>query len=325
MRTALVGAVESTRVALEALAHAGAPPAAVFTLPPERSGQHSDFVDLAPAAAAAGSEVVYAPDVNALEALARMQALELDYLLVIGWSRLCRAPVLEVARGGAVGYHPAALPRNRGRAVIPWTILQGLEQTASTLFWMEEGADTGDLLLQEPVPVAPDETAATLYARHMEALRRMLAVAVPLLAAGNAPRLPQDHSLATYCARRTAADGWIDWSRPAREVWTLVRASSDPYPGAFTIHRGERLVVWEAELAGAGPYVGTAGQVQALAEGGALVRCGDGEHVLLRVVQLGDGPRLPAAEVLKNHVRLGPDPWALARAAAAIATTTAGA
>lgn len=311
MRTALVGAVGSTQVALEALAAAGHPPVAVFTLPPERSARHSDYVDLSGDAARCGTEVVHAPNVNAPEVLERMREMDLDYLLVIGWSQICGADLLGVARRGSIGYHPAALPENRGRAVIPWTILQGIDRTGSTLFWMDEGMDSGDILIQETFAVAPDETAATLYAKHMDALGRMLSAVAPRLASGDAPRTPQDHSRATYCARRTMRDGWIDWDRPAREVWTLIRASGDPYPGAFTVHGDAKLVVWTADYIGTAPYVGLPGQVQALSADGALVRCGDGEHVLLRTVQLGDGPRAGAAEVLKNHVRLGIDPWEL--------------
>ena len=162
--------------------------------------------------------------------------------------------------------------------------------------------------------MAADETAATLYGKHMAALGRMLAGAAPALAAGAAPRTPQDHAGATWCARRTADDGWIDWSRPAREVWTLVRACGDPYPGAFTAHAGARLVVWEAELVGDAPYLGVAGQVQAVEGEGALVRCGDGAHVRLRTVQVEDGPRVAAGRVLKNHARLGVHPAELFRA-----------
>lgn len=305
MRTALVGAVDSTRIALEALAEAGHPPLALFTLPPERSARHSDYVDIAPVAARHGVRVVPAPNVNAPEVLDELRRLELDYLMVIGWSQICRPELLGVARRGSIGYHPAALPQNRGRAVIPWTIIQGIESTGSTLFWMDEGVDSGDIIAQEIFAVDPGETAATLYEKHLQAVWRLMRAAVPRLAEGTAPRVPQDHARASYCSRRTADDGLIDWSRPAREVWTLIRAAGEPYPGAFTFAGAERIVVREAAYVGAAPYTGMQGQVQAVGEEGALVRCGDGEHVLLRVVQRDGEAPLPAAAVIKNHVKLG--------------------
>ncbi|HKG91032.1 MAG TPA: methionyl-tRNA formyltransferase [Gemmatimonadaceae bacterium] len=309
MRMVLIGAVDSTRVALEALARHGAPPAALFTLAPGRGARrHSDYVELRPLAERLGVPVVEAPDVNAPEALARLRLLAPDYALVIGWSQLCRAEFLRTPRLGAVGFHPAPLPENRGRAVIPWTILQGRADTGATLFWMDEGADSGDVLLQERFAVAPDETAATLYAKHLAALGRMLDRAIPQLLLGTAPRVPQDHARATYCAKRVRADGLIDWRAPAREVWRLVRAVGDPYPGAFTHLRGRALTVWAADYVGPAPYHGLPGQVQALGDGGALVQCGDGEHVLLRTVQPeGDDERADAQTLLRIHERLGVD------------------
>ena len=310
MRTVLVGAVDSARVALDVLARHDAAPLALFTLPPERGARrHSDYVELRPLAERLGVPVVDAPDVNAPDALARLRELAPDYVMVIGWSQLCRGEFLRVARHGTIGFHPAPLPENRGRAVIPWTILQDRAETGATLFWIDEGTDSGDVLLQERFPVAADETATTLYAKHLTALDRMLDRAVPMLRDGGAPRVPQDHARATYCAKRTAADGAIDWRAPARDVWRLVRAVTDPYPGAFTWHRGHRLGVWSAEYVGTAPYRGLAGQVHSLGEMGALVQCGDGEHVLLRLVEPEGAGRVAPREVLRVHDVLGID-WA---------------
>lgn len=311
MRTVLVGAVESTRVALQAMAESGHAPAALLTLPPDRARRHSDYVPLRPLAQSLGVQVIDAPDVNTPEALAAMREVAPHHVLVIGWSQICRDDFLAVPTAGAIGYHPALLPENRGRGVIPWTILQGVRETGGTLFWLDEGMDSGDIAAQERFAVAEDETAATLYARHMDALARMLAWLMPRLAAGTAPRLPQDHSRATFCARRTAADGWIDWTRPADQVWALVRASGDPYPGAFTVQGGEKLVVWEADRVRDGRYWGLPGQVQAMDEGGVLVQCGDRGHVRLRTVQRGDGERVDARKVLRMHEKLGMDGAAL--------------
>jgi methionyl-tRNA formyltransferase len=307
MRIVLVGAVESTRVALEALAGAGAPPVALATLPPARAARHADYVDLAPLAASLGVPVVDAVRINDPEVVARLRDFAPDHLMVVGWSQICGDEVRALAPGGAIGYHPSLLPRDRGRGVLPWTILLEREETASTFFWMDEGMDSGDLLAQERFAVAPDETAASLYAKHMAALRALVAATVPLLRGGAPPRTPQDHARATWCARRTPEDGLIDWTLPARRVWALVRASGDPYAGAFTFLGGERVVVVSASLEGPGPYAGFPGQVQALRDDGALVQCGDGAHVLLRTLRREDGTEVPARALLTNHARLGID------------------
>lgn len=305
MRIVLVGAVVSSRIALATLIEAGYPPEAVITLPLEKASRHSDFTDLRPLAASAGIALVEAANVNAPEIIARLRQLQPDYVFVIGWSQICRAEFLELARRGSIGFHPAPLPKNRGRAVIPWTILQGLSETGTTLFWMDEGMDSGEILAQELFPVAVDETAASLYTKHLDALRRMLRDSLPALATGAAPRRAQDHSEATYCARRTAADGLIDWRAPAGEVWTLIRAAGRPYPGAFTYLGRHRLRIWDADVIGPAPYWGLPGQIQRLDERGALVQCGDREHVLLRELEVqGEGVRA-ALEVLKIHEKLG--------------------
>ena len=307
MRTVLVGAVETSLVALEALGREDAAPIAVLTLPMSKSARHSDWTDLRPAAARWKARIIEAPDVNAPEVLDTLGQLAPDYAFVIGWSQICRAAFLDIPELGAIGYHPAPLPENRGRAVVPWTILQRRADTGATLFWMDEGMDSGDILVQQRFPVAPDETARSLYDKHLVMLSRMLSVAVAQLRSAHPPRVAQDHGRATYCARRVPVDGMIDWASTAESVWTLIRAAGDPYPGAFSFHRGHKLMLWEAEYLGAAPYWGVPGQVQALAGPNALVQCGDGNHVLLRTVQRDGEERSPAAEVLRTHDRLGVD------------------
>ncbi len=307
MRTVLVGAVESSRVALELLGAHGVPPVALLTLPLSRSARHSDFVDLRPLAARLDVPVIEVVDVNAPPVLERLRALRPTFAFVIGWSQICRREFLDIPDGGAIGFHPAPLPENRGRAVIPWTILQGRRETGATLFWLDEGTDSGDILLQQRFAVAPDETATSLYAKHRAALHGLLATAIPMLGAGTTPRVPQDHSRASYCAKRTASDGWIDWNAPAAGVWTMIRAVTDPYPGAFTFYRGKPLFLWEADFLGDASHTGLPGQVQVVLDSGALVQCGDGRHVLLKTVQPEGEPRMPAQQLLRTHARLGVD------------------
>jgi len=307
MRTALVGAVESTRTALETMLREGVPPTALVTLPLSKAARHSDYVDLRPLAEQSGVRVIEASDINAPDALQQLRDFQPDYILVIGWSQICRREFLSIPTLGCIGYHPAALPKNRGRAVIPWTILQRLAKTGSTLFWLDEGVDSGDILMQVEFSVAPDETAATLYGKHLDFLHRMLYRALPILSAGNAPRRRQNHSRATYCAKRTAAAGLIDWSWGADSIWTLIRAAGHPYPGAFTFYKDKKLIVWQADFAGKGPYWGLRGQIQALSDAGVLVQCGDRQHVLLKTIQFEGEQQASANHILKIHDKLGID------------------
>jgi methionyl-tRNA formyltransferase len=283
MRFAFIGAVEGSKHALGALIAAGLVPDLVVTLPPEAASRHSDFADITTPAVAAGAHVFHATNINAAATLAAISAAEPDLCLVIGWSQICREPFRSIARIGNIGFHPAALPSLRGRAVIPWTILLGEVTTGSTLFWLDEGTDSGAILMQRIFPLATDETARTLYAKHTTNLEEMLPQAVELAGTGSPPRREQDHALATYCAKRTPEDGLIDWRQPAATVLRLIRAVGDPYPGAFTYSAGTRLTVDEAApFPDSHRYIGLVGQVQTYTDAGFVVRCGDGECIEVR-------------------------------------------
>ena len=277
MRVAFVGAVEGSALALDALAQAGMAPGMVITLPPEAAKRHSDFVDLTPLARKAGSRLAHTHDINDPAVIETLRAFNTDLVLVIGWSQICRAAFRSVARLGNIGFHPGPLPRLRGRAVIPWTILLGETSTAASLFWLDDGVDSGPILLQEPIVVEPDETARTLYRKQTGALVRMLPEAMELVRSGNPPRIEQDHGNATYCAKRTAEDGRIDWKEPAEAVLRLIRAVGDPYPGAFTTSLARRLVIDRASFfPDSHRFIGLPGQVQVHTPEGFAVRCGDG-------------------------------------------------
>lgn len=278
MRAVIVGAVESTRITLEAVAAAADwEVAALVTLPPALASRHSDFTDMSAEAARADASVIHAANSNAPEVLEQIAALKPDYTFVIGWSQICGSAFRAAAGGQVIGYHPAALPRLRGRAVIPWTILLDEKITASSLFWIDDGVDSGPLVAQRYFHVAPDETAATLYHRHMHALRAMLDDNLPLIAAGKAPRIVQDERFATWATKRTPADGEIDWHRPAAEIDRLIRAVGRPYPGAFTHAGGDQLVIWATEFwPEAARHAAIPGQVVTAGDGGFIVACGDG-------------------------------------------------
>lgn len=300
MRAAIIGAVESTQVALEAVGRAqGWEAALVLTLPAELAARHSDFVDLAPVAARLGARLRTVRNVNDPDALEQLRAAAPDVILVIGWSQICGEGVAACAPGRIIGYHPAALPRLRGRAVIPWTLLNREPITAGSLFWIDEGVDTGAILDQHFFHVGPMETAEGLYANHMHALALMLDRTLAALAAGQERRDPQDESLATWAARRTAEDGRIDWSARAQDIALLVRAVGRPYPGAFTIAGQDRLVIWSAKAVDGTRHHATVGQVVTRDGGGFAVMCGDGN--LLDITEWSSGTaRLPTA-----HQRLG--------------------
>ena len=274
MRIALIGAVETTAATLEELCRHGSRPVAVISLPGELASRHSDFVDLEALAAVHGVPFHPVDNVNTPEALALIAGLDLDWLVVVGWSQICGPELLALPRQGSIGYHPAALPKMRGRAVIAWTILLGVEETAGSLFLMAPTVDSGALVAQEPFTLDPRETVSSLISRHVGALRRMWASILPLGAAAQLPGRVQDETGATYCAKRVATDGEIDWTASAVEIDRLVRAVSAPYPGAFSQYRNRRLVIHAARPWGGATHYGLAGQILERREDGLLIACG---------------------------------------------------
>lgn len=278
MRAVVIGAVGSTQVLVEELAAApGWELTLVGTLPPELHGRHSDLVDMAPLAEKAGAALFPITRTNDAEVLERVRAERPDYVFVVGWSQIVGPEFLSIAARGAIGYHPAPLPRLRGRAAIPWTILLDEPISASSLFWIAEGTDDGDILAQRYFHLAPDETAQGLYDKHMDALRLMLREVLPRLAAGEQPRQVQDERYATWATKRTPADGLIDWRDPAATIDRLVRAVGRPYPGAFTHVAGRKLTVWSTrQVTGGNRHHAIPGQVMARRDGVLTVQTGDG-------------------------------------------------
>ena len=284
----IVGAVESTEVAIKAAARAESwRVRLIVTLPPERAGRHSDFCDLAAAAESAGAELAYAVRINDPEIVDRIRTARPDLILVVGWSQICGPAFLDILPAGVLGYHPAALPRLRGRAAIPWTILHAEPITAGTLFWIDAGMDSGAILEQRFFHVAPNETARSLYCKHMRALDAMVVSALARIQAGDAAGTVQDERCATYGARRTPADGAIDWAMSAAVIDRLIRAVGRPYPGAFTHHGEGRITLWEASPhADDSRYLGAPGQIVRRDDEAFWIKTGDG---LLRVDNW-DGP-----------------------------------
>lgn len=289
MRIALIGAVETTAATLEELCRHGSRPVAVISLPGDLASRHSDFVDLEALAAVHGVPFHPVVSVNTPEALALIADLDLDWLVVVGWSQICGPELLALPRQGSIGYHPAALPKMRGRAVIAWTILLGLEETAGSLFLMAPTVDSGALIAQEPIALDSRETVSSLIARHVVALRQMWASVLPLGAAAELPGRVQDEAGATYCAKRVAADGEIDWVASAVEIDRLVRAVSAPYPGAFSHYRDRRLMVHAARPWDGPTHYGLPGQVLERREDGLLIACGGYTALWVEIWSWADG------------------------------------
>lgn len=225
-----------------------------------------------------------------------------DLLLTVSWRYLVPAPVYQQSRLGAFVFHDSLLPAYRGFAPTVWAIANGEDHTGVSLFEIAEGVDTGPLVAQRRVPIGPNDTIGDLLPRVTETYLDLLAEQLPALLAGNAPRIAQDERLATYTCRRLPEDNQIDWTRPAGEIYNLIRAVSAPYPGAFTSFEGHKLTIWGAQrLPDAPRYVGTVpGRVAEVVAGvGSIVLTGNGA-LMVTDVQPEGGPVQNASALLNR-------------------------
>ena len=245
MRIGFVTCVELGRACIEALVELGAPIELLMTLHDDVDVAKSGRVFLDDLASEHEIPLVKVRDVNEPSAVRVIEAADLDWLFIIGWSQVAGPQVLASPRRGALGMHPTLLPEGRGRAPIPWTILKGLPETGVTLFQLDEGVDTGPILGQERIPVDDDETATSLYGKVTAAHVSLLHAVWPQLLDGTVVARAQDEAAATTWPRRRPEDGAFSFATSTTvDVDRLVRALTHPYPGAFTHWRGGVLRVW---------------------------------------------------------------------------------
>jgi methionyl-tRNA formyltransferase len=282
--------------ALRALHAAGHEIACVYTQPPKPAGR-GHAVTLCPVHAAAldlGLEVRGPARLRRDEAAQRaFAALDLDVAVVAAYGLILPKPMLEAPRLGCVNIHASLLPRWRGAAPIQAAILAGDSESGITIMRMEEGLDTGPMLLREAVAIGDTTTTPELH----DALAAMGARLIVRALAEQPESVPQPEDGATYAAKLTREDGRIDWSRDAVALARQVRALN-PWPGTFAQFGGETLKILAAAAAsGAGP----AGQVL---DGRFVVACGDGALRLDRVQRAGR-PGMPGDAFLRGV----PKPW----------------
>lgn len=276
-----IGGVDVSEACLRALCEAGTLPALALGYTERRSGA-SGFRDLGPLAAEFAFDLVRTDDVNEPDLVARVARLQPQVIFVIGWSQLVKRELLTVPPGDCVGIHPTDLPLGRGRAPIPWTILKQLDRTASTMFFLTEGVDDGDIIGKVAIDLDPRETATSLYAKHRAAHVELVRTHAAALLAGHAARQPQDHSQATYWEARRPEDGRIDPTLGVAEVDRLVRAVTHPFPGAFLDGQvpGSRLIVWAGETV---PSTGASPGEIVRSDRGLVLQCADAGLLLTDV------------------------------------------
>lgn len=279
MKVVFIGAVQFSAKCLEAVFNSNAEIVGVCTL--KESKFNSDHQDLYPLAEKFDLPCTYIDDINSESSLRWISEKKPDVVFCFGWSKLLKKEILGAAPLGVVGFHPTALPLNRGRHPLTWALFLGLKKTASTFFFMDEGADSGDILSQKEIIIDPHDDANSLYEKITQTALLQINDFISLLENRSFKPIKQDDSKANYWRKRGFQDGEIDWRMSAETICRLVRSLTKPYVGAHFVLHGREVKVWKVSVINDGSHENIEpGKVLRADSSKPVVKCGFGSIVL---------------------------------------------
>lgn len=293
-------------VGVQALLDAGFDIAAIFTHA-DNAQENAFFGSVARLAAERGIPVYAPDDVNHPLWVDRITELKPEIIFSFYYRNLLGEAILNSARIGAFNLHGSLLPAYRGRAPLNWVLVNGETQTGVTLHRMISRADAGAIIAQQAVEIADADDALSLHRKLTESARHLLEGALPTLKSGTFSETAQDESKASYVGRRTPEDGRLEWEKPAQTLHNLVRAVSDPWPGAFSFVGTHKFIVWKSRVrsdvapARAGTVISVAPLIIACGEGALEVMTGQTEKgVYMQGAQLAQSLGLVAGALLSS-------------------------
>ena len=298
MKAIFMGTPDFSVPVLAAMVDHGIEVAAVVTQPDRPKGRSSELVPSPVKEEALKYEIpVLQPEkVRSPESVEALKACAPDVIVVVAFGQILPKSVLEIPRYGCINVHASLLPAYRGAAPIQYAVIDGLEETGVTTMFMDEGLDTGDILLQKKIPLAADETGGSLFDKLSVLGAQALIETLDALEAGTLERHPQPEE-GSYVGMIKKSMGEMDFTRSAAELERLVRGLS-PWPSAYTFRDGKMLKVWKAEvLPGEG---GTPGELVSGSRDSLTVRTGDGLLSLLEVQPEGK-KRMAADAYLRGY------------------------
>jgi methionyl-tRNA formyltransferase len=295
MRIILIGQAAFAEKTLEKLVEKGEEVAAVFCPPDAVEGR---FDPVKQKAIDLGVPVHQHKSMKRdPQVLQKFKELNADLAILAFVTQIVPESVFNTPKWGSICFHPSLLPKYRGRSAMNWALINGETKTGLTLFWVDEGIDTGPILLQKEVDVDPDATTGTLYFNSIFSLGvDAIAESVDLIAAGNPPRIVQDESQANYDPPCENEHGKIDWSQSAQQVYNRIRGC-DPQPGAYTAWQGKMIRLYDCRLQPTSDQT-PAGQVVAIGEETVSIAAPGGTIVARKM--RGEGKKVAAAEVAQQ-------------------------
>ena len=245
MKVLLIGTVEFSLKTLEKLIDLKVDLIGVCTK--EASTFNSDFADLKPLCIANKIPYLTVDDINSRDSIQWITALNPDVIFCFGWSSLIKKEILNIAPMRVVGFHPAKLPMNRGRHPLIWALALGLKESASTFFFMDEGADSGDMLSQVDFEISYQDDARSIYNKVIDIALCQIEEFIPKLEENVFKRVKQSDQYSNVWRRRNEPDGQIDFRMSSRSIYNLTRALTKPYVGAHIKYNGKNISIWKVK------------------------------------------------------------------------------
>jgi len=240
-----------------------------------------------------GLPVIQPKDINSPKSAEWLKSFMPDLFILSGYNQILKSNVLKIPRKGTINLHGGKLPEYRGVAPINWQIINGETVGGAAVLYVEEGIDTGDIIISQEYSIGIEDTAKSVLDITLKIFPEMLLKAVNLIKHGKVKPKKQDLEKGCYYTRRYMRDGRIDWKNmTALEVYNLIRALVEPYPGAFTYNNGEKVIIWKASLLKE-TIKGISGRVVLRREGGVVVIAKD-MGLLIELVQHENGETMKA-------------------------------
>lgn len=249
----------------------------LITLPSSKNENVSDYYDLHDFCDQNNINVIDTTNVNASETIRKIEEYQPDYLFTLGWSQIFKEPFINCFSKFIVGTHPSKLPYGRGRAPLPWTILEGCISSAVSFFKIDSGVDTGKLIFQREFEIPKACYVKDLYSIVAKELGLGFFEIYKLVSnQASIPLFDQNEAEATVRGKRTPQDGLIEFNQSRFEIEKLIRAVSEPYPGAYCYYKDQKVVFWKAQLDDVTKFKGTTRQILKRSKSGILVQFSDG-------------------------------------------------
>lgn len=300
MRIVFMGTPEFAAASLQALLEVGQQVVAVVTQPDKPKGRGKQVL---PSPVKKLAEEYHLPvlqptSIRTEEFFRTLQGLQPECIVVVAYGKILPSEILQLPPRGCINVHASLLPYYRGSAPIHWSVINGETETGVTTMFMDEGMDTGDMILKKRLPIGPDDTVGMVHDRLAVLGAELLVETIDLLEKGFAPRTPQDHTLATYAPLLKKEHEVIRWEQPAQYLHNHVRGMN-PWPGTYTTWEDKVLKIWRTRVPEARPVKAAPGTVLEEGSSGILVQTGQGQ-ILITELQLQGSKRMDVDQFLRG-------------------------